>query len=116
VEQQSMMIMLMELVSPMEIHVHIFGPLLQPLMNIMLLLRGAVPVQTFTILDLQHSLLVSLGMIIFVILPQSHGNTGSTQMIPYGMELVVDQPTPAALYKQPSMVLEAASIHYYRQH
>jgi hypothetical protein len=36
--------MLTELVSPMEIHMHIFGPLLQPLMNVLLLLRGAVRV------------------------------------------------------------------------
>ena len=34
----------------------------------------------------------------FVILPpQSHGSSDSTQTTPYGMELVVDQTTPAAL-------------------
>ena len=93
-----MTIMLMELVSPMEVHMHIFGPLLLPLMNLVLLLLTVVPVQIFTIPNLQHSHLVLLGMITFATLPpQRHGSPDSTLRIPCGMELVVDQPTPAAL-------------------
>ena len=90
--------MAMELASPMEIHVHIFGPLMLLLMNLVLMLITVVPVQIFTILNLQRSHLVLLGLTIFVILlPQSHGNSDFTQTTPYGMELVVNQPTPAAL-------------------
>ena len=90
--------MSMELVSPMEVHVHIFGPLLLLLMNLVVMLITVVPVQIFTIPDLQCNHLVLLGMTIFVILPpQSDGSSDSTQTTPYGMELVVDQQTPAAL-------------------
>ena len=82
----------------MEIQELTFGPLQLPQMNVVLLLLGAVPVQIFTILHLQHSRLVLSGLTTFVTLPlQRIGSIDSMLMILCGMELVVGQPTPVAL-------------------
>ena len=51
-----------------------------------------------TVINLHHDHLALLGMITFVTLAvQIDGYIYFTQTTPYGMELVVDQPTPAAL-------------------
>ena len=87
----------MESVSPAEIHVHTFGPLQLPMMSVLLLLLTTVPAQIFTMLDLQHSRQVLLELTTFVTPAlQRAGSLDSILMILYGMELVVDQPTPAA--------------------
>ena len=49
-------------------------------------------------LHIQHNHLALLVVITFVTLPvKVNGHIHFTQMIPFGMELVVDRPTPAAL-------------------
>ena len=95
-----MEIMLMALVSLMgEIQDGISGHLLQLLMKWEHIHVTTVLAPTLTVVNLQQHHLALLGMITSVILAvQIDGNfTHFTQMTPYGMELVVDQPTPAAL-------------------
>ena len=68
--------------------------LLLLLKSLVLLLILAAHAQIFTMLDLHLCHLVLLGLIIFVTLAtQNVGSRGSMLMLPYGMELVVDQPT-----------------------
>ena len=92
-------IMSMALVSLMgEIQDGISGHLLQLLMKWEHIHVTTVLVPTLTVVNLHHDHLALLGMTTSVTLAvQIIGYIYFTQTTPYGMELVVDQPTPAAL-------------------
>ena len=93
-----MITMLMESVSLMDIHVNTSGHLLELLMRWEHSLTSTVLALTEVELHIQHNHLALLVVITFVTLPvKVNGHIHFTQMIPFGMELVVDRPTPAAL-------------------
>ena len=95
-----MVTMLMESVSLMEeIHANTSGHLLEVYMRYIGDLNKTVLALTYTKQNLHLNHLPLLGMTTSVTLAvQTIGNsTGSTTMIHYGMELAVDQTTPAVL-------------------
>ena len=79
-------------------HVITSGHLLQLLMRWEHIQTSTVFAPILTLLAWRHHHPALLGMTTFVTLAvQIDGYIYFTQMIPYGMELVVDQPIPAAL-------------------